>query len=267
MHGFYILGQMLDPSTAANDPIYFSFHCFIDLLWAEWQRRNGMPSPTSPNVDLRGFISQPKHQIRDFQSTTALGYEYQYTEKLRTAFDVSSPAPKPRRLLTTERLRPLFEGSEAEELRDKAQLRFGFPPPPKAGAAIVVRLNQLKVPTTGSYMLRAYVHPKDVLFDQNTEEFARRYFVGYAVMWLSHGTDADHGEHGDHGRQPPHPHHPASAVVRFDVTKALDGAPSDATADQVLTLQYIPAPGPTGEPTPGPAILEDILKGTEVAGY
>ena len=270
MHGFYILGLMGNPRTAARDPIYFSFHCFIDLLWAEWQRRNGMPAPTSPNADLRGFIAQPKHRVGDFQSTAVLGYDYQYTEKLRTAFDVSPPAPERRELLATEKLRPLFEGSEAMQLREKAQLRYGFPSQPKTGGAAVVRLHQLKVPTTGSYMLRAYVHPKDVPFDQNAEEFARRYFVGYAVMWLSHGDDGDHGGHEVHGgpsghgghagdeHHPPQPHHPTSATVRFYVSKALGGVTSEATADQILTLQYLPAPDPTGGPTQGSAALEDL---------
>jgi len=69
MHPWFIGGKMADPATAAEDPIYFSFHCFIDLLWAEWQRRSGMPAPTSPNADLRGFLTQPKHQVADFQTT------------------------------------------------------------------------------------------------------------------------------------------------------------------------------------------------------
>jgi hypothetical protein len=264
MHSEYILGLMGNPATAARDPIYFSFHCFIDLLWAEWQRRNNMPTATSPNSDLRGFLAKPKHRVGDFQSTAALSYDYQYTEKLRTAFDVSPPVPERRELLATEKLQPLFEGSEAVQLREKAQLRYGFPSQPTTDGAAVVRLHQLKVPTTGSYTLRAYIHPKDVPFDQNAEELARRYFVGYAVMWLSHGNDGDHAGHDDHGghagheHHPPQPHHPTTATVRFDVTKALGGVTSQAIGDQVLTLQYLPAPDPMGRSTPGPAALEDL---------
>jgi hypothetical protein len=54
MHVNFISGLMGDGDTAAEDPIYWSFHCFIDLLWAEWLRRNNVPPPTSPEADLIG---------------------------------------------------------------------------------------------------------------------------------------------------------------------------------------------------------------------
>jgi Common central domain of tyrosinase len=263
MHPEFIGGQMAHNTSAANDAIYFSFHCFIDLLWAEWQRRNGTPAPTSPDADLRGFDPQskhpqPLHQVRDFHSTVTLGYEYEYTEKLKSAFAISSPTPVPHELLVTNRLQPFFEGSEAEELRKTARLQFGFPPLSKPGAAAVVRLQQLKVPTTGSYRLDAYVHPKEVPFDPNDAEFVRRYFVEYVAQWQAHGSGMGHGGHEGSGHHPSHPQHPSSLTARFDVTKVLGGATAEATADQVLTLHYVPAPDPAGEPTPGPALLEDV---------
>jgi tyrosinase len=265
MHPFYIGGKMADSSTAAEDPIYFSFHCFIDLLWAEWQRRNGMPAPTSPNADLRGFSSQPKHRVGDFQNTTTLDYEYQYTDKLKQAFEMAPPAaPEPRKLLTTEKLQPLFEGSITTQLRETGQLQYGLPTPTTTDATVVVRLQQLKIPTTGSYMLRAYVHPRDVPFDPNDAEFSRLHSVGYVALWQAHGTGDGHHDHPDHDhsgqnhRHPPQPHHPTSATVRFDITKAVAGATSEATSDQVLSLEFIPAPGPAGESTPAQGLVEEV---------
>jgi hypothetical protein len=253
MHPFFIGGKMASPSTAAEDPIYFSFHCFIDLLWAEWQQRNGAPALTSPDHDLRGFLSQPKHQVGNFHSTTALGYEYEYTDKLKSAFAISLPAPASRKLLATETLQPLFKASVAAELRANMRVQFDFPPPPAAGAAAVVRLEQLKVPTTGSYMLRAYVHPKAVPFDPDDTEFAGHYYVGYVAMWRSHPAAAGHGAHEGHEH-----HHRTSITVRLDVAKALAGVTPEATSDQVLTLQYIPAPDPAGGPPPAPEVLEEV---------
>jgi Common central domain of tyrosinase len=259
MHPRFIGGKMANAGTAAIDPIYFSFHCFIDLMWAEWQRRNGPPPPTSPDAELRGFDPpskhpQPKHQVRDFQSTTALGYEYEYTEKLRQAFEIPSPAPKPRKLLATERLQPLFEVSEAAELQKAPRLQFGLPPLPAPGAAVVVRLQHLKVPTTGSYRLDAYVHSRDVQFDADDAEFVRRHFVGYVALWQAHQIHDGHGGH-DSGRH----RHPSSLTARFDVTNALGGAASvAAAADHVLTLHYLPAPGPTGEPATAPEVVQEV---------
>jgi len=268
MHPNFIGGKMARPTTAAEDPIYFSFHCFIDLLWAEWQRRNGAPALTSPNHDLRGFLSQPKHQVGDFHSTTTLGYEYEYTDKLQKAFAISPPAPQSRELLATETLQPLFEASVAAELRKNARLQFGFPPPPAGRAAAIVHLEELKVPTTGSYMLRAYVHPKAVPFDPDDAAFAGfagRYFVGYVAMWQSHPATAGHGVHEGHEHQPRQPHHRTSINVRFDVAKVLAGLTPEATSNHVLTLEYVPAPDPTGGPPPSATepleevMLKDVL--------
>ncbi len=237
MHPWFIGGKMADPATAAEDPIYFSFHCFIDLLWAEWQRRSGMPAPTSPNADLRGFLAQPKHQVADFQDTQQLNYVYEYTDQLEAAFGVVVPQPAARERLATVPLEPAFDASVRKQLLDTERLQFSLAAPPVQGAALLVRLDQLKVPQKGSFMLRGYVHPKDVPFDDDDVAFREVYSVGYVVMWRSHGMSAGHGEHGGHAPQ----HHPTSCIVRFDVTRVLDA--EALPADHLLTLRYISAPG------------------------
>ncbi len=267
MHAFYIVGDMGSPRRAAEDPIYFSFHAFIDLLWAEWLRRNSAPPPTSPEADLRGFLEKPKHKVRDFQSTTDLGYEYKYTEQLEEAFGIIVVLPTIRRppvrerrelIATQEALAPqplpaVFADSMASELRRTSRVEYAFPAPPAPIAAAVVRLKDLKVPTRWSYMLRAYVHPKDVPFDKDDADFERRYFVEYVVLWVSH--DEDHG-----GHRPPEgrAHHPSSFTVRFDVTDSLTGLTPEAISNLVLTLRYIAGPVPAGEPAPALDLLEEV---------
>ena len=268
MHGFFISGLMGNPSTASEDPIYFSFHAFIDLLWAEWQRRNNAPPPTSPDHDLRGFLDKPKHKVQDFQSTTELGYEYKYTEQLEEAFGIIVVMPTVRRPPLRERRReliaaaeplnpqplpPLFADSLQSELRKTSRADYSFPAPPGPTAAAVVRLQNLKVPTRWSYMLRAYVHPQDVPFAQDDADFERRYFVDYAVLWVSHHEDHD-GHHSPEGRA----HHPPFCTVRFDVSDSLTGLTPDAISNLVLTLRYIAAPVPAGEPAPVLDLLEEV---------
>lgn len=128
MHPNFIGGLMSNPDTAAMDPIYFSFHCFIDLLWAEWQRRHAMPAPTSPQSKLRGFLTQPKHKVADFADTLALGYRYGYTDQLNVAFDVlapPTPLPLPPPILETVPLTPVSGAGLVTELREKGQVQFG----------------------------------------------------------------------------------------------------------------------------------------------
>lgn len=264
MHGFFIGGRMGNPATAAEDAIYWSFHAFIDLLWAEWQRRNEMPAPTTPDGNLRGFLAKPKHKIRDFQKTTDLDFEYEYTDKLKEAFGVSPTPRDGRELLAADPLRPLFTESLPAELRNSARAQFAMPVLPAEAKTAVVRLRNLKVPTTGSYMLRAYVHPKGVAFKKNDPEFSRQYGVGYVSLWKSHGDAHQHGDHeghgghGGHGGHAPQPHHPTACTVRFDVTKLLAGMPRGAAGDHVLTLHYIPAPGPTGEPQSDEELVKEV---------
>ncbi|MFD0345683.1 tyrosinase family protein [Kitasatospora aburaviensis] len=181
----FIGGDMGDPSTAAQDAIYFSFHTFIDLLWAEWQRRDGAPV-TSPDHDLRGFLSQAKHKVADFADTVALGYEYEYTERLKKAFAVPVPAPVERSLLATRPLSLVAAPDFATQMREASRAQFGLVAAPKEGREVVVRLDELKIPLTGSYLLHAYVHPGDVPFRADDAEFADRYGVGYAVLWRAH---------------------------------------------------------------------------------
>jgi tyrosinase len=244
MHAFYIGGKMADPETAAEDPIYFSFHCFIDLLWAEWQRRNGMPPPTSPDVTLRGFQAQPKHKVSDFQDTEQLNYVYELTDQLNAAFGIAdappAPPPEPPKLVATQPLSPAFERDAGDELLDRDQLQFQLADPPEPGPTVLVRVNQLKVPQKGSYMLSAFAHPQGVPFDDSDPSFNERFDVGYAVMWRSH-TMGDGGGDADDGG-----HHPSAATVRFDVSHVLHAdVPPRA---HLLTLRYIPAPDAEGDP-------------------
>ncbi|MCG6493856.1 tyrosinase family protein [Kitasatospora sp. A2-31] len=261
MHGVFIGGAMGDPSTAAQDAIYFSFHTFIDLLWAEWQRRNGAPPLTSPDHDLRGFLSQAKHKVADFADTVALGYEYEYTDRLKSAFAVPVPAPVERTLLATRPLSLVSAPDFATQMREASRAQFGLVAAPEEGREAVVRLDELKIPLTGSYLLHAYVHPRDVPFRADDAEFADRYGVGYAVLWRAHAGPADGGhEHEaghDHGGRQPHPHHPSSCTVRFDVTAVLAEAP-EALGTHVLTLQYSPAPTGTGQPQRPPELVQEV---------
>jgi len=46
MHSAYINGSMANPMTAANDPIFFSFHSFIDYIFETWIQEHGTSSIT-----------------------------------------------------------------------------------------------------------------------------------------------------------------------------------------------------------------------------
>ncbi len=35
----WVGGDMFDPRTSANDPLFFLHHSFVDLLWEIWRRQ------------------------------------------------------------------------------------------------------------------------------------------------------------------------------------------------------------------------------------
>jgi Common central domain of tyrosinase len=257
MHPSFIGGKMANPATAAEDPIYFSFHCFIDLMWAEWQRRNGMPPATSLEHELRGFQTQPKHTVAEFQDTEELDYVYEYSDKLKEAFEIEVPAPPPTpELLATEPLEPVFPEGIAAELRRTDRLQFRLPSPAREALAparearaTIVRLNGIKVPTGGSYVLRAYLHPADVEFAPDDPDFAARYFVDYVALWRAHAMPE-----GDDREA--HAHHPTAMTARIDVTAKV-GAP-DSGGEQLLSLRYVPAAGPTGRRELRPELVDEV---------
>ncbi len=266
MHPQFIGGSMADPEQAAQDPIYFSFHCFIDLMWAEWQRRNGSPPVTSPNDELRGFLDQPLHKAADFQDTVDLNYTYEYSDQLNAAFGVlMPPLPGPFELLGTQPLPMVSPAELTAELLQHSRVQFRLAEPAEGARQVLLRLDELKLPQTGSYLLRGFVHPADVEFRRDGEEFEKRYGVGYVAMWRAHGGmqdghDGDSGHHGGHPGHEPRPHHPTACTARFDVTAVLASTPV-AVENQVLTLQYIPSPTSTGEPQqPAELVTEVSLK-------
>jgi len=257
MHSDYIGGRMADPITAAEDPIYWSFHAFVDLLWAEWQRRNNMPSPTTPDGDLRGFLTKPKHKVRDFQKTTDLDYEYEYTIKLNQVFGVTQLEHVRLELLATQSLLPIFSAGLGSEFRRASRAQFSLPSPPHGTTSAFLRLKNLKVPTSGSYIISAYVHPKEVLFNKDDPEFQKRYGIGYVALWKSHGSTDTHGGHSDHGHGAPPAHHPNSCTARFDMSKQLTEI-LGTVSELIITLQYIPAPTPTGEAPANPDLVKEV---------
>ena len=244
MHPDYIGGLMASSSTAAQDPIYWSFHCFIDLLWDQWQQRNGHPASTSPDTNLRGFLNQPLHKIRDFDSVVALGSEYDYNEKLKEAF-ASLPQPLAGEAGLARSLEPLFS-DRFESLVATRSLQWKLPRTLELPRRRMICLRDIPIPATGSYTLLVYLHPASVLLRDSTPEIRGKYFAGYATMWQAHGGPGhSHDNAHHHGHEPLHV---PFATLRFEVTELLNNIASVSADDLRLTIIYRPSPDAKGKP-------------------
>jgi tyrosinase len=98
MHGSYVGGDMADSSRAALDPIFFSYHSYIDLVLQWWLDEHGSQSMTSLNNFMRA--SQPDNitpvpghtqgaglpsmgQAKLYLDLSKLGYGYEVTAEDR----------------------------------------------------------------------------------------------------------------------------------------------------------------------------------------
>ena len=78
-------GLMIDPDTAAQDPIFWLHHCNVDRLWEVWLRKGGgRANPTTgswPNETFTRFVDEsgntaPPLRVSQLGRTTDLGYTY-----------------------------------------------------------------------------------------------------------------------------------------------------------------------------------------------
>lgn len=247
-HSTYIGGLMGNPETASEDPIYWSFHCFIDLLWAEWQRRNPTQPATSPKSKLRGFSPQPLNRVEDFQDLAKLGYGYEYNDALAKDLSQPSPAPVDGEVVRVDSLRAMFTGTLQDRFRSEASAEFLLPRMESPAKRILIVIDELNVPTLASFTLHVYVHPRAAPFAEQSE-----YYAGYVSMWKAH----DHGGHGheEHGHghghgDGEHALHPASAFARLDATEVILPLLERGEEDLVATFRFAPAPLPSGETAP-----------------
>lgn len=255
MHGQYIGGLMGDPSTAAEDPIYWSFHCFIDLLWHEWQRRNPDQAVTSPTAVLRGFAGEPKTRVLEFQSLPALGYEYEYNAALLADFASPIAAVLLAESQMIGRLDPSFTGAVNEQFLISRKAAFSLSSELPALKRSWVVIHDVSLPIVGSFTLNVYVHPRDQAWPEGARlDSSSPFYAGDASIWKVHSGNASQGHGGHHSE----PHHPVSAHMRVEATSVIERLNLAGQNDLIVTLQFIPAPMPDGSPARVPELLRQV---------
>jgi Common central domain of tyrosinase len=193
MHGEYVGGDMADPSAAALDPIFFSFHCYIDLLWSQWQAE--FETDTDLDAELCGLFKDREHRpenrfrVRDTLNTeTQLGYVYEYTPG-----DVA-PAPD-------GPAEPLFPTHPAIDFVVSARkppelvrtLDVTVPAPGLKAAQLL--FTDVNVATTFSYGADIYLTPAGEELRTTDRGFRERYLADMLYFWKAHHH---HGGHGGH---------------------------------------------------------------------
>ena len=192
MHDSYIGGDMAQPSFAALDPIFFSFHCYLDLLWAQWQER--FDTDTDLEARLCGLFKDREHlpenrfRVKDLLDTKAqLGYVYEYT--------AGEGAPVRPGVAAA----PLFPAHPAFDFVVSARkqpelvrtLDITIPQPGVEGALLL--LTGVNVTTPFSYSADIYLTPAGEELHLEDREFRATHLADLLYFWQAH-----HG--GNHRR-------------------------------------------------------------------
>jgi hypothetical protein len=180
--------HMRNPDTAVQDPIFWSFHAGIDLVWARWQRLH-VPSGTAQSFsDPAALIlfRDRSFTVASTARTTDFNYEYDY--------DFSPDGPPPpvalapvagmasERMITAPAKRSMkldLAPGKANEIT--AQLPAGNPP-----NSVVLRLGDVRVFHDKSYRLNLYLHPKDAKLASLDPKGRGNLLLRTITLWRAH---------------------------------------------------------------------------------
>lgn len=268
MHALYMAGDMGNPRTAALDPVFFSFHAYIDLLYEQWLQVHGKDSVTSQEFFLRGEqpdgIPKPPNyvagagkpsmgQVKLYFDTKALGYEYEVTAK-----DALLTREQMVKLLGLDDQQdaPVFGAAVRNLVARLLENSSGF----EANAAPeIVRTRDVTIPSPGaispdqrfiaqfdrnphepdlSYQMDVYLYPKAAPFDPASQPFRKRYRAAPSeAHW---GTGEEH-------------HHDAGTPMQIDITQPMLDLIKSGRSGEVwnlsVAISVLPSLTTFGEPS------------------
>lgn len=201
---------MGNPTTASRDPIYWSFHACIDLIWARWQRVHtdaAHPQPFStPQTKI--WVEPFTPQVGDMAQTDTLppdysyGYDYDFSIDAPPVLVAAGPGPVQRTLEAVP---------TGERMVSSAPLRVGLP------NRRLLRVRDVVVLPDVTYALRAYVHPPSLNIQSASQGERDRYLADTATVWMSGGNA----------------HHPTNVIL--DLTRAIASFGGDEFVITLLT--------------------------------
>lgn len=193
MHSSYVGGLMISASTAAEDPIFWSFHAYLDLLLDQWQAMPKRAIDTCIACKLCGLVKRDGKPwtVRDTLSTSALGYRYEYGPAVPPPIVLGQAAPEAARLFP-----PLPASGMAlsgklpiDVLREREVVI-----PEAVEEPVELRLDGVPRSTAFSYNGDVYLYPSGADFLPRDAGFRTRHMVGLYSVFAGHAGHAGHGD-------------------------------------------------------------------------
>ena len=220
---------MGDPGTAAEDPVYWSFHAYIDLIWARWQRLH-------PDAFECGgctlWLEPASFTVVETARTEDFGYDYDYDFSIDTPVspsailvgsatnDVEIQSFSARSL----NARPNPEWFEQQTQTFTEERRF-------------LRLQGVQTFDDLTYQLNIYVHPDGLNLESLSREQRLQYLVRTKTIWRSH-----HGLNAENLANDGHEMHSRTSVL-VDLSEQTEALEKDQWTISVIaeSMPNVPA--------------------------
>jgi tyrosinase len=201
---------MGNPTQASRDPIYWSFHSYIDLIWTRWQRVHTNATTPQPfsTPDTTIWVEPFTPPVRDMAQTDTLptGFAYGYDYD----FSIDAPAVMVAGADTTNPT--IVDAQPAGEFAVTSRpLRL------QSLKRQILRVRDVVVLPDATYTLRVYVHPPNVDISTISEDERARYLADKATVWMSGG----------------HTHRPTN--LNLDLTRAVAAYGGSEFSISILT--------------------------------
>lgn len=218
---------MEDPTTAVEDPIFWSFHAFIDQIYQRWQCAH-QKLPVCMECNFRGMTDRKVRDVIDIErqlnyvydnvpscspesillaSSAALGAK----QRVMSTLAAAEPGSHERRIALAAPAEPAKKKAPAAPAPSPlGPFVFTLTIPDEGFTTADIIVSGLSVPTTFSYSGRVYLYAAADTFKPDDADFTRRHKVGEIGIWAR--APERNGMHADHD---------AEAVVDIDVVHAL----------------------------------------------
>jgi hypothetical protein len=191
----WVGGGMRVDTEAAVDPLFWSFHAYIDALLAQWQSAHPAQRVGCRNCP---FNALPQWTPALVESTEELGYVYEV--------ETCTKAPVPP-LLTAAFTAPaqtLDLGTLTKSAAEGPAV-FDLRIPDREFRSAELRISGAEVPAEFDYAGSVYLYPQKVKLAPEDPEFRHRYLVEHFGIWAMQK----------------HQHHPGETNVYVDATDVL----------------------------------------------
>lgn len=188
-------GPMYDDSTAAEDPLFWLFHAYIDLVFDTWQRKYHYPAVGCASCSLQVMPGWTPSMV---ERTEMVGYVYDTT---------NCPAPASTEsvlesVASMSKTMPMLTRSSsvlaATERTSELPISFDIAVPPAGFDIAELRFKGAEQPSDFSYHVSVYLHPTNVAAAPEDAAFKRQYRVEELTVWALSAAGAHSGQHEGH---------------------------------------------------------------------